>query len=130
MRRWSKDVPLEYTVEQAQGNMKAALAPLGADYVAGLDTAFKDRWIDYYPTQGKQSGAYMNPGAYDVHPYLLLNFNGQYDGHVRRWRTSSGTRCTAGSPSKSQPYAHGELPDLRRRGRIDLQRGAAHRARC
>ena len=120
------EVPLNYTVEQAQANVKAAMAPLGADYVAGLDKAFHDRWIDYYPMTGKQSGAYMNPGAYDLHPYLLLNFNGQVRRHVR-----DGARAR---PRDAQLFLrqepalrHLQLPALRGRSGIDLQRGAAHR---
>jgi oligoendopeptidase F len=72
-------VPLEYTVEEAQREVKAATARLGEDYVQALDRAFKDRWIDYYPSTGKRSGAYMSGWAYDVHPYLLLNYQGKYD---------------------------------------------------
>jgi oligoendopeptidase F len=103
------DVPLTYTVEQAQTNIKAALAPLGADYVAGLDTAFKNRWIDYYPTQGKKSGAYMNPGAYDVHPYLLMNFNGQY-ADMSALAHELGHGMHSYFASKSQPYATVNAP--------------------
>jgi oligoendopeptidase F len=103
------DVPLNYTVEQAQTNIKAALAPLGADYVAGLDTAFKNRWIDYYPTQGKKSGAYMNPGAYDVHPYLLMNFNGQYT-DMSAMAHELGHAMHSYFASKSQPYATANYP--------------------
>ena len=29
--------------------------------------------------QGKRPGAYMSPGAFDVHPYLLLNHNDDYE---------------------------------------------------
>jgi oligoendopeptidase F len=36
--------------------------------------------MDPRPRQGKQSGAYMNGSAYDVHPYLLLNLSDKYDG--------------------------------------------------
>ena len=104
-----KDVPLTYTVEQAQTNIKAALAPLGADYVAGLDTAFKNRWVDYYPTQGKKSGAYMNPGAYDVHPYLLMNFNGQY-ADMSALAHELGHGMHSYFAGKSQPYATVNYP--------------------
>ena len=38
------------------------------------------RWMDPFPRQGKASGAYMNGGAYDVHPYLLLNLTEDYEG--------------------------------------------------
>ena len=97
------DVPLNYTVEQAQTEVKAAVAPLGADYVAALDRAFRDRWIDYYPTQGKKSGAYMNPAAYDVHPYLLLNFNGQYT-DMSALAHELGHAMHSWFASKAQPY--------------------------
>jgi len=32
-----------------------------------------------YPQEGKASGAYMYGAIYDVHPYLLLNYNGVYN---------------------------------------------------
>ena len=41
-----------------------------------VQRAFNERWIDLYPTEGKRSGAYSNGGAYDVHPYMLLNYLG------------------------------------------------------
>jgi oligoendopeptidase F len=57
-----------------------AVKPLGPDYVALFSEASSKRWMDPFPRQGKASGAYMNPGAYDVHPYLLLNLSDKYDG--------------------------------------------------
>jgi oligoendopeptidase F len=56
-----------------------SLGPLGAAYTGPAAGAFSDRWIDVYPTAGKRSGAYSNGIAYDVHPYILLNYNGKYD---------------------------------------------------
>src|SRR3546814_5194117 len=38
------------------------------------------KWMDPLPREGKRSGAYMNPGAFDVHPYLLLNLKEDYSG--------------------------------------------------
>ena len=69
---------LTYTPEESEKNILAALAPLGADYVAAIRKAFSERWIDLLPSDGKKSGAYSNGGAYDVHPYMLINFNGKY----------------------------------------------------
>jgi oligoendopeptidase F len=69
---------LSYTPEEAQKNVLAALAPLGPEYVAAVKRAFNERWIDLLPTEGKKSGAYSNGAAYDVHPYMLINFNGKY----------------------------------------------------
>jgi oligoendopeptidase F len=71
-------VDLSYTPEEAQTHVAAAVAPLGTDYVRTLNRAFNERWIDLMPNVGKRSGAYATGGAYDVHPYLLVNYNGRY----------------------------------------------------
>ena len=71
-------VELEYTPEEAQQLILASVAPLGEDYQAVVTRAFSDRWIDLLPSEGKRSGAYMQGGAYDVHPYMLINYSGKY----------------------------------------------------
>ncbi len=71
-------VDLSYTPEETQANIAAAVAPLGSDYVAAINRAFAERWIDLLPNEGKRSGAYATGGAYDVHPYTLINYNGKY----------------------------------------------------
>jgi oligoendopeptidase F len=73
-----KDVDLQYSYEQAMQLVLEAVQPLGPEYARDLKRAFDERWIDVYPTPGKRAGAYCNGGAYDVHPYMLLNYNGQY----------------------------------------------------
>jgi oligoendopeptidase F len=55
-----------------------AVAPLGPDYVAAMAKGFDSRWMDAYPRPNKQSGAHMAGFAYDVHPYVLLNYNDDY----------------------------------------------------
>ena len=72
-------VNLRYTPEEAQQHVVTAMAPLGRAYVSVLDRGFRERWLDWYPVEGKRSGAYSNGGAYDVHPYMLLNYLGQYN---------------------------------------------------
>ena len=74
-----KKVEMRYTVEEAEELITKALQPLGSDYIATLDEAFNNRWIDMYPNPGKRSGAYSSGSAYDVHPYILMNFMGKYD---------------------------------------------------
>ena len=74
-----KDVELEYTFDEAQELYLDAVKVLGPDYRQAAQQAFDGRWIDVYPTPGKRSGAYSSGNAYDVHPYILLNYNGQYD---------------------------------------------------
>ena len=79
------------------------MAPLGPDYVAALKQAFTGRWIDFYPGTGKASGAYMQGGAYDVHPYLLLNYNGRYT-DVSALAHELGHAMHSYFSSKHQPY--------------------------
>jgi oligoendopeptidase F len=74
-------VKLEKTFPLATGKnlVIAAEAQLGADYVAQFTASLNARYTHVYPQPGKQSGAYMNPGAYDVHPYVLMNYNEDYE---------------------------------------------------
>lgn len=65
---------LKLDFEKAYELIKEGLAPLGKDYVALLDQAKADRWIDVEETVGKRSGAY-SVGVYGLnHPYVLLNY--------------------------------------------------------
>lgn len=68
-----------YSVEEASRAVLDSMAPLSPTYVGDLARAFRERWIDWHPAPGKRSGAYATGAAYDVHPYMLLNFNGDYD---------------------------------------------------
>ncbi len=72
-------VDLAYTVDESVDNILKSLKPLGSDYVNVSKKAFEERWIDMYPNEGKRSGAYSNGSAYDVHPYILMNYNGKYN---------------------------------------------------
>ena len=72
-------VDLSYTVEESVDNILKSLKPLGNEYVNVSKRAFGERWIDMYPNEGKRSGAYSNGSAYDVHPYILMNYNGKYN---------------------------------------------------
>jgi oligoendopeptidase F len=55
------------------------LKPLGEEYYGHLDAAVNANWAHVYPQPGKRSGAYMNGSVYDVHPFVLLNHNDDYD---------------------------------------------------
>ncbi len=68
-----------YTVDAAEKMTLEAVKPLGQDYVDPLAESFAARWMHALPQLGKKPGAYMNPGAYDVHPFVLANFTGNYD---------------------------------------------------
>ncbi len=65
---------LKLDFEDAFKLVKEGLSPLGKDYVALLDRAKAERWIDVEETTGKRSGAYST-GVYALkHPYVLLNY--------------------------------------------------------
>jgi oligoendopeptidase F len=65
-----------------------ALKPLGKEYNDYLVTALGSNWAHSYPQTSKRSGAYMNGSAYDVHPYVLLNHNDDYNSlstYIHEW---------------------------------------------
>jgi len=97
-------VELEFTYEEAQELVLEAVKPLGEDYVRVVKQAFDERWTDVYPNPGKRSGAYCNGGCYDVHPYMLLNYNGQYD-DVSTFAHELGHAMHSYYSNKTQPYA-------------------------
>ncbi len=68
-----------WSVADAERMTLEAVQPLGADYQAALAKGFAARWMHALPQPGKRPGAYMDPGAYDVHPFVLANFTGNYD---------------------------------------------------
>jgi len=96
-------VKLEYTPEEAQKLVLDAVAPLGTEYQATIQRAFKERWIDLLPNEGKRSGAYSDGGAYDVHPFMLINFNGKYT-DVSTIAHELGHTMQSYFSNKTQPY--------------------------
>ena len=97
-------VDLRYTPEEAQRHVVDAMGPLGQDYVSVLEQSFRKRWLDWYPAGGKRSGAYSNGAAYDVHPYILLNYLGQYN-DVSTLAHELGHTMHSYYSNKTQPYA-------------------------
>lgn len=67
-----------FPFEDAKNIVFETMKPLGEEYHAGLNKAFSNRWIDIYPNSGKEFGAYSG-GLYGVHPYIKLNYIGDYD---------------------------------------------------
>ncbi len=96
-------VKLEYTPEEAQKLVLGAVAPLGPEYASVIQRAFDNRWIDLLPNDGKKSGAYSNGGAFDVHPYMLINFNGKY-ADVSTLAHELGHTMQSYFSNKTQPY--------------------------
>jgi len=98
----SKSIP-KFDVADSERITLAALAPMGDEYLGLLKKGFAGKWMNALPHAGKASGAYMNGSAYDVHPYLLLNHNDNYDALstlAHEWGHAVHTLLA----DKAQPY--------------------------
>jgi oligoendopeptidase F len=69
----------KWDLKRSKATSLAALAPMGDEYIGLLQRVFDSSWTDSHPRPGKASGGYMSGSAYDVHPYLLLNHNDDYE---------------------------------------------------
>jgi oligoendopeptidase F len=97
------DKPLNFSVEDSERITIDALQPYGDEYLDLLKKGFASRWMHAYPQPHKASGAYMNGSAYDVHPYLLLNHNDDYESLstiAHEWGHAVHTMLTHGA----QPF--------------------------
>ena len=70
---------LSFPIERGKELVLDAMIPLGPEARQSIAEGFAARWMDVYPRQGKKSGAYMNGHVYDVHPYVLMNYNDDYE---------------------------------------------------
>jgi len=95
--------PPKFTVEDSERIGIEVTSAYGPEYTALLKKGFAARWMDVLPRKGKASGAYMNGSAYDVHPYLHLNHNDDYQSLstlVHEWGHAVHTLLT----TANQPY--------------------------
>ena len=100
---------LKYPIDLSTRLMLDAVKPLGADYVQALEQGTKSGWMDVYPRPKKRSGAYMNGSVYDVHPYLLLNHNDDYESLstlAHEW----GHAMHSYLANRAQPFINAEYP--------------------
>ncbi len=104
-----KGLDLKYSYDEAQKLIIESLQPLGNEYQSIIQKAFNERWLDVYPTEGKRSGAYSQGGAYDVHPYMLLNYNDQYN-DVSTTTHELGHTMQSYLSNKAQPYPLADYP--------------------
>ncbi len=93
-----------WTIDEAKQLTIDATRVLGAAYTAESETGLRARWTDVYPREGKVSGAYMDGAAYDVHPFMLLNYTGDYEA-VSTLAHEWGHAMHSVLSRKAQPYA-------------------------
>lgn len=104
-----KDIDLKYSYDEATAIVSEALRPLGADYVATVKKAIDSRWIDVYPTPGKQFGAYSSGMDRDLHPYILMNYTDLYS-DVSTMAHELGHTMQSYLSNKTQPYPLADYP--------------------
>lgn len=93
----------EFEYDKAKEMVLESVTPLGKEYVEKMKTALSDGWVDVFETENKRSGAY-SLGIYDVHPYVLLNYQGTMD-DVFTVAHEMGHAMHSTLSSEAQPYA-------------------------
>ncbi len=71
------DAP-EYSYEEAKNLILQALSVFGKEYTDTLEDAFHNRWIDVYPDENKNTGAFTWMPVIDTHPVVLTNYTGDF----------------------------------------------------
>jgi oligoendopeptidase F len=105
----TKEIDLTYTYDQAKDLIQNSLSILGEEYNSVIKRSFKERWIDVFPNTGKRTGAYMDGIAYDVHPYILLNYKSKYN-DVSTLTHELGHALHSYFSNKNQAYVNSHYP--------------------
>ncbi|GJM44836.1 MAG: oligoendopeptidase F [Gemmatimonadota bacterium] len=100
--------PPQFSYDEARVMLQEGLAPLGEQYVADLTNGLAGAWVDVFECRGKRSGAY-SWGAYGVHPYVLMNYQGTLD-HVFTLAHEMGHALHSHYTNSSQPYHYSHYP--------------------
>lgn len=64
----------KYTYDEAKELFYKSIDHLPEDFKNKAREATREGYVDVYHKLGKRTGAYSN-GGYDIHPFILLNFN-------------------------------------------------------
>lgn len=97
------DYTREFSYDEAKNIVLKSVGPLGKEYQENLNIAISEGWLDVYETPNKRSGAY-SLNIYDVHPYMLLNYNETMDS-VFTLAHELGHTLHSMYSTKHQPYA-------------------------
>ena len=63
----------EYKFEKCKKIVLETFAKFSPEFGEIAARAFKEGWIDVYPSDTKRGGAFSHSGSADTHPYVLLN---------------------------------------------------------
>ena len=100
------EAPITFTYEEAKEKALEAMKSMGEEYMAIIEKAFSERWIDAVENKGKRSGAYSS-GSYDTNPYILLNWHDTLD-QLFTLVHEMGHSVHSYFTSSNQPYVYGD----------------------
>lgn len=67
----------KFSFEQSKDIILKSFKAFSPEFEKIAKEAFKKGWIDVYPKDKKQGGAFSHPATPDTHPFILLNFTEQ-----------------------------------------------------
>lgn len=103
------NVDLSMDYKEAEKLVIEAMAPLGKEYQNDLRKGLEqDRWVDRYENNRKRSGAYSS-GCYDSMPYILLNFQGNFQ-DLMTFSHEAGHSMHSLLSHRHQPYQDSQYP--------------------
>lgn len=97
------DYNIVFKYDDAKEIVLNSVKPLGEDYQAKMKRAISEGWLDVFETKNKRSGAY-SINIYDVHPYMLLNYQETMDA-VFTLAHELGHTLHSMHSSETQPYS-------------------------
>jgi oligoendopeptidase F len=100
----SVSAPSQFSPDEARKLVEKTLTPLGEEYAKELQAAFTNNWIDWHPSDGKRAGAYASGWAYDYHPFVLINYSGDYES-VSTLSHEIGHAMHSHFSNREQPFA-------------------------
>ena len=91
----------KYTVEEAREILMRELGKFSPDMAAFIGNAFDEKWIDFYPRDGKTGGAFCSFVHFADRSLVMTNFQGSFsDVSTLAHELGHGwhNRCMAGLP--------------------------------
>ncbi len=98
-----------YSYKEGTGLIKKAMEPLGDEYIELLSNGFSGNWVDIYPNKYKISGAYSNGMIKEIHPFVLMNYNGKFSS-VSTLAHEMGHALHSWYSNNNQPFPKAEYP--------------------
>ena len=102
-------VELSYTPDEAQALVAEAMTPLGRGVRRRPASGVRRSLDRLLSDAGQARGGLLEGSAYDVHPYVLMNFQGQYN-DVSTLAHELGHVMHSYSSNRTQPFALADYP--------------------